>query len=87
MSGRMRFIFLTTLYLTTVAVLIAGSLLAQAPARGPVASYTAPQAAQGKTAYDQNCASCHGANSGRRAVRTSVEGAGISAAVGRPAGI
>ena len=53
----MRFI-----YLISAAVLISGSVAGQAPARGPVASYTAAQAAQGKAAYDQNCASCHGAN-------------------------
>lgn len=45
-----------------VAAVVAGTFWAQAPAPGLLAGFTAAQAEQGKAAYDQNCASCHGAN-------------------------
>ena len=46
-----------------VVFLFAAALLfAQAPPQGQPAQFTATQAMQGKAAYDQNCASCHGAN-------------------------
>ncbi len=48
---------------TSVAIgaLLAQGPRAQAPPRNPV-TFTAAQAAQGKAAYAQNCASCHGNN-------------------------
>src|SRR3569832_306492 len=41
--------------------IVAGSVFF-AIAQSPTATYTAEQAAQGKAAYAQNCASCHGQN-------------------------
>jgi mono/diheme cytochrome c family protein len=43
----------------TAAFLLSGSLIAQSVA---TPSFTDAQATQGKTAYDRNCLSCHGAN-------------------------
>ena len=43
----------------TAVFLVSGSLIAQSVA---TPSFTDAQATQGKTAYDRNCLSCHGAN-------------------------
>ena len=43
---------------SAAAILFTGNLTAQQPAR-PAGPFTADQVAQGKQAYDANCASCH----------------------------
>ncbi|MFM2126042.1 MAG: hypothetical protein RL328_2493 [Acidobacteriota bacterium] len=43
---------------SAAAILFTGNLTAQQPAR-PAGPFTAAQVAQGKQAYDANCASCH----------------------------
>jgi alcohol dehydrogenase (cytochrome c) len=66
--------------LALVSVASTGSAgYAQAPGRtprlkGPVATFTASQAAQGKAAYLATCASCHGQNLSGSAVATPLNG-------------
>ena len=60
------------------------SVLAQAPgffAGGPAVSITLAQANRGKSVYDDNCASCHGAN-----LDDGEFGPGLRGAASRPAG-